>query len=423
MTDNMLLDAGTLDRRLQAALPDALDALRQMVDVNSFTHNAAGVNRVGELTADLFEPLGFKPERPQAIDCAFDRPSPLGKHLFLVRPGRSERRVGMVGHLDTVFTETDEQANDFRWREVGERIYGPGTVDIKGGNVQIWLVLTALRDVAPALFDAVTWLVMFNAAEEGLNTDFGAQERRRLGPDALANLVFEGGGFSNDTHSLISHRKGRLRLTATAHGRGAHAGAQHERGANAVVQISQFIERASTLTDYERDLTCNVGAVHGGTVPNCVPHHAEAVLEMRAFDNAVLDRALADVMKLDGMSTVRSASDGFQTRVDLRCTQHLPCWPANPDTQRLIDRWREAGASLGVRVEGRGRGGLSDGNFTQSTTPTIDGLGPAGGNAHCAVRTDDGSVDQEYMLPATMVPRAVLTVLAIEGLVADEGLL
>src|SRR5690606_26687789 len=131
--------------------------------------NAAGVNRVGDMTAQLFEPLGFTVERSQAIDCtSFERPI-LGKHLFITRPGRSGRKIGLVGHLDTVFTSEEEVANDFRWREAGDRIYGPGTCDIKGGNVMIWLVMSAMKKFAPALFDEITWVVMYNAAEEGLD--------------------------------------------------------------------------------------------------------------------------------------------------------------------------------------------------------------------------------------------------------------
>src|SRR5690606_13916905 len=104
--------------------------------------------------------------------CTPEPRPPLGGHLILTRPGMSARRIGLVGHLDTVYTAEEEHANAFTWRQAGDRIYGPGTVDIKGGNVLIWMMLSALRDVAPALFDQVTWVVLFNAAEEGLDSDF-----------------------------------------------------------------------------------------------------------------------------------------------------------------------------------------------------------------------------------------------------------
>ena len=70
---------------LASRLGDHLDGLRRMVQINSFTPNAAGVNAVGALTAELFAPLGFAAEFVPS-----DNPS-FGRHLFLSRPGTSGR--------------------------------------------------------------------------------------------------------------------------------------------------------------------------------------------------------------------------------------------------------------------------------------------------------------------------------------------
>jgi glutamate carboxypeptidase len=48
--------------------------------------------------------------------------------------------------------------------------------------------------------------------------------------------------------------------------------------------------------------------------------------------------------------------------------------------------------------------------------PTIDGLGPDGGNAHCSEKSDDGSKDQEYIVPESYVPKALLNILSIMDL-------
>lgn len=419
-TSDPAIDVNLLRQHLEALLPTALDNLRQMVQVNSFTQNADGVNRVGDLTAALFESMGFTAQRPQAIVCAAAPRPPLGRHLLLTRQGTGRGRIGMVGHLDTVYTTEEEGGNDFGWRVAGDRIYGPGTMDMKGGNVMIWMVLSALQAVAPALFDQITWVVMFNAGEEGLDSDFGTLERARLGPGTLANLVFEAGACIDGVHQVIAQRKGSAGFLATARGRAAHAGAQHERGANAIVQLAEFITRISGLTDYARQLTCNVGVIRGGVVANRVPDHAEAVLEMRAYDPRVLQEAVDKALALDGLSTVASAADGYRTRLEVYCRKRLPAWPDNPGTTGLIKLWQDAGRAMGVGVAGRSRGGLSDGNFTYDLVPTLDGLGPIGGNPHCSVRSDDGTIDQEYVLPATFVPRAMLNVLGIERLAARQ---
>jgi glutamate carboxypeptidase len=70
-----------------------------------------------------------------------------------------------------------------------------------------------------------------------------------------------------------------------------------------------------------------------------------------------------------------------------------------------------------MRVSQEQRGGLSDGNLLWERFPTLDGLGPAGNNAHCSERSPDGSKDQEYVLVESFVPKALLNALAIMKLV------
>lgn len=422
LTSAPLPDRDALNHALHALHPQAMAALEAMVKVNSFTFHAAGVNRVGALTRPLFETLGFSWQTPQAILCNPVPTPPLGHHLILTRLGHSDQRIGLVGHLDTVYTEAEEAENAFHWRPEGERIYGPGIFDMKSGNLVLWMTLAALQRVAPAYFDAVTWVVMFNAAEECLSSDFGPLQRRLLGPSALANLVFEPGAIEGGRFGMVPSRKGSTNFTATAHGRSAHAGVRNEQGANAIVQLAHFIDQVTRIADPERDLTVNVGIIEGGTTVNRVPHLASARLEMRAYDPAVLQEAIDQVQALESLSTVQARSDGYPTRMEITCTRCPPCWPVNPGSEALLKTWQAAGADLDIAVFPAPRGGLSDGNFTWDRVPTLDGLGPAGANAHCPVRSADGQVDQEYLLPATMIPRAAHNARALCRLIAGAGL-
>ena len=124
-------------------MPAALEMLRQMVGINSFTANPEGVNRLGRFTAECFAPLGFTAEYVPSTNREW------GDHLVLTRHGRSARSIALISHLDTVFPPEEEARNDFHWQPEGERIFGPGTHDIKGGSVMMWLVLSALRRMLP----------------------------------------------------------------------------------------------------------------------------------------------------------------------------------------------------------------------------------------------------------------------------------
>jgi glutamate carboxypeptidase len=402
-----VVDAVELVRFLEAQLPAALELLRQMVGINSFTGNREGVNRLGQFTAECFAPLGFVAERVPSANPAW------GDHLALSRPGRSARSVAMVSHLDTVFPPEEEARNDFHWQVEGNRIYGPGTHDIKGGTVMMWLVLQALRRLAPTVFDEFAWRLFWNSSEEALSADFGEVCRRRLDGGTLAALVFEAEGRRGGDCLMVVARKGRATWRLTVTGRGAHAGAKHQHGANAILQLAYTVAQIAALTDYSRALTFNVGAVSGGAGLNRVPHEAVAEGEFRAFSPAVYAQAKAALLALAGPGQVRSLADGHacQARVDI-LSESRP-WPRNPATDRLLATWQEAGAELGLAVGAEERGGLSDGNLLWDAVPTLDGLGPWGDHDHCSERSPDGSKLPEYVEMTGFVPKAALNVMAI----------
>ena len=175
-----MLNAVSLTDFLTNQMPEALELLRQMVGINSFTSNREGVNKLGRFTAQCFAPLGFSAEFVPSANPNY------GDHLVLTRPGRSKRSVAMVSHLDTVFPPEEEARNQFKWQPDGDRIYGPGTHDIKGGTMMMWLVLQALREEARAAFEDITWKLFWNSSEETLSQDFGGLCRDRLDRDTLA---------------------------------------------------------------------------------------------------------------------------------------------------------------------------------------------------------------------------------------------
>ncbi|MBP6015211.1 MAG: M20/M25/M40 family metallo-hydrolase [Candidatus Promineofilum sp.] len=398
-----------------------LDLLRQMVAVNSFSLNPSGVNALGRLTAELFAPLGFQAERIPSSDYRY------GHHLILTRAGRERAArpapaIGLISHLDTVFPAAEEQANDFHFRIEGDRVYGPGTVDIKGGTVMIYMILDGLRRAFPHVYEGITWHILLNAAEEVLAPDFGRLGRERL-DGALAALVFEGGDAADGGYKLVTARKGMARYRVRVDGRSAHAGTSHPKGANAIVQLADVIHAIAELTDHSRELTFNVGTVAGGTVMNRVPHQAAASVEMRAYDQNVFEEGVAGMLALNDYCSVRSLDDGYPCQVEVELEGRWSPWPPNEATNRLVDVWAAAAADLGLKIVSQSRGGLSDGNWLWDLLPTLDGLGPQGDNAHSSERSDDGSKEPEYVLASSFMPKALLNVAAIVQLAESAGLL
>lgn len=407
----LMIERSPLSGFLSRQLPDALELLRRMVGINSFTGNRDGVNVLGRCTAECFSPLGFAAEFVPSVNPDY------GNHLVLTRRGRGARSIAMVSHLDTVFPPEEEKRNNFAWLVEGDRIYGPGTHDIKGGTVMMWLVLQALRQQAPEVFENINWKLFWNSSEETLSQDFGDLCRSRFDADTLAALVFESEGRLGEERLMVVARKGRATWRVTATGRGAHAGGKHRHGANAIAQLAHVVQRIEALTDYSHDLTVNVATISGGTVLNRVPHEAIACGELRAFKPEVYAQAKAALLALAGPGDVHSTVDRYActVKVDILCESRP--WPRNPHTDRLAAGWQEAGRELGIPIGVEERGGLSDGNLIWDAVPTLDGLGPWGDNDHCSERSPDGSKVPEYVDATSFVPKAMLNTVAILKLV------
>jgi len=399
--------AAVISRRL----PEALAFLRELVSSNSWTLNPSGVRANARLIAGHFAALGFSAEHVPSENPAF------GDHLFLRRDGAGRRGLLLVSHLDTVFPPEEEARNDFRWLEEGDRIYGPGVIDIKGGTAMIWLVLAALRDVDPVLFQKTDWLIALNAAEEELSPDFPRACKERLPANTRAALIFEACAGQGSGYSLVRARKGSANLRITVAGRGAHAGSRHSEGANAVVQAAYLIQKTAALTDYARKLTVNVGCVQGGGPINRVPHECGFEVNIRAFDHDVLQEAVDRIYAYElADPEVRAVSDGYPCRVRVETLSRNPAWPSSSATDELIAIWQAAAGKEGVDLEAEERGGLSDGNYLSQFLPTLDGLGLFGRNGHASERNADGTKVPEYAARSSLAEMARVNLRGIREL-------
>jgi len=407
-----MLNITTLNQFLEGQLPNALEMLRRMVGINSFTLNREGVKQLGQFTAECFAPLGFTAEFVPSTKPQF------GPHLALTRPGNGSKSIAMVSHLDTVFPPEEEKQNNFRWQIEGDRIFGPGTNDIKGGTVVMWLVLAALQKMAPTEFEATTWKLFLNSSEEMYSPDFGDVCRTRLAANTLAALIFESEGRLGNEHLMVVARKGRASWRVTVTGRGAHAGSSHGQGANAIVQLARMTDRIAALTDSSKDLTVNVATISGGTVLNRVPHEAVAEGEFRAFSPEVYQQTKSALLAMNGPGDVQARVDRFPCQIKVEILTESRPWPRNAATDRLYECWRQAGEQAGYPTNLQERGGLSDGNLIWDAVPTLDGLGPWGDNSHCSERSADGSKLPEYVERGSFVPKAAANTLAILALLS-----
>ena len=192
----------------------------------------------------------------------------------------------------------------------------------------------------------------------------------------------------------MSSRKGISDYTLVFHGRAAHAGVEPEKGRNAVLAAAHAIIAIQALNGRWPGVTVNVGVANGGTRTNVVPERCVLQVDLRSPDAVALEDVEHEVERIAGATAVPEVT------VDVRANRWHRPMEKSEDAQRLVDLAKGIAAELGFGLEDAATGGASDANTTSAAgTPTIDGLGPVGGDDHAPA---------EWLDLTSVVPRTTL---------------
>jgi glutamate carboxypeptidase len=374
-------DPATLRRIVEARLPRFLAELETMVNVDCGSYTPDGVNRIAELVEAALREEGATVERIP------HRPAEGAQRLGDLVVGRLEGdgpRVLLIGHMDTVFDRGT--AADRPFRMAGDRATGPGVTDMKAGLLAGLHAIAALREAGAR--PAVTFVA--NPDEE-IGSPFSTPVIRELAPSHDAVLVLECARANGD---IVSARKGIADYHVTLIGRAAHAGVEPEKGRSAILEAAHQVLALHALNGRWPSVTVNAGVIRGGTRPNVVAERCELQVDLRAATADAFAAAAAEVERIVGSPTL----DGVRT--ELRRTAGHPPMEKGPAAAGLVADAVDIAHELGFELQDAATGGASDANTTSALgIPTIDGLGPVGG--------DDHSVD-EWLDVTSIVPRTTL---------------
>jgi len=364
-----------------------LGGLRPWVECESPTFEAARVNAMMDLVSRECATSGATVERIAGRmgfgDCARATFSFAAKD----QPG-----ILIMGHLDTVHPVGT--LGNLPWRREGERCYGPGIFDMKGGN---FIALEALRmlrrlGLSPAL--PVTFL--FTSDEE-----VGSPSTRDLIEAEAARhkyvLVPEPGRADG---GVVTGRYAIARFNLKAIGRPSHAGARLKDGRSAIRIMADMIPQIEGMTTDA--CTFSVGVVHGGQWVNCVSSACQGEALSMAKRQADLDSGVARMLAL-------SKGDDESGRFIVTRGVTRPVWEPNAKTMALYEVAKRLARQLGVDLPHESSGGGSDANFTGNLDiASLDGLGVCGAGAHTL---------QEHILVESLAVRAKL----MTGLLMELG--
>lgn len=378
-----------------AATERIVAGIAEWVKMESPTNRPEHVERLMARVASDYAAIGAACTRPDlGTGCA----RPLIARFNADTAANGAPRILIVGHMDTVHP-VGSLDGPMPLRIEDGRFYGPGAMDMKGGN---YLALDALRTMVEAgTLPPVPITVLLNTDEE-IGSPFS---RELIEAEARAHDVVLVVEPSREGHA-VTGRFAFARFTLVTHGTPAHAGADNAAGLSAIRAMARLVEQVESLTDMSRLVTFNVGVIRGGEFVNVVPLSCTA--EVLAV--ADTDENLAHVRKL--MAGLRSPSPGV--RLEVIAGPERPLFLPSDGTRRLFSLAQEIGAELGLEIKGRVSGGGSDGNFTGALgVPTLDGLGVAGKGPH---------THGECLEIATLAARAELIGRMIRRIAAGDAI-
>jgi glutamate carboxypeptidase len=381
------MDVETLRDRTQARYPEFLEALEAMVNVDCGSYSPEGVNRIADMCEGRFVEHGWEVERRSHAG----EPR-LGDLLIGRLRGAGGPHVLLVGHMDTVFDDGTVAERPFAVD--GDVARGPGVSDMKAGLLAGFFATHVLQDVGFDGFGSITYVC--NPDEE-IGSPSSGPAIRDLAPEHDAALVLEGARANGD---IVSARKGITDYTIRIVGRAAHAGVEPEKGRNAVLQAAHTILAIQGLNGRWPGVTANVGVARGGTRSNVVAERCELQVDLRSPELGSLEEAEAEIERLCAETTVPDMTVQVEAH-----GWHRPM-EKREGAQRLVDIAVGAASELGFSLRDAATGGASDANTTSSAgTPTIDGLGPVGGDDHGPAEW----IDLTSVVPRTALLAAIIS--------------
>ena len=372
----------------RAAEPQVLASLKEMVAIESGTMDLPGLTRMTDHVEQRLKGLGLAVER---------RPSSTARGEILIgrAQGSGRRRLMLQAHLDTIYAPGTLATQPIK--QEGNRLYGPGIADDKGGVAVILHTLAMLQALGWKDYAQLT--VLFNADEESQSAGSGATISALAEAHEVV-LSYEPNGAKAvaKTEGVLLAAAGTGTATISVKGRASHAGAAPEQGVNALVEMAHQIASTADIAKDIRGAQLNWTQASAGKVRNQIPDFAEASADIRLTAADAAGRLEAALKA----QVARKRVPGTETTVTVQIGR--PPFDGGERTLALARRAQAIYAELDNRplqlVPGTG-GGTDAGYASVSGKPAVlESLGLAGWGYHAR---------DEYIEIDSIVPRLYLS--------------
>lgn len=376
-------------KKAQAEQKPYLATVEQLVNVDTGTGQEPGLKTVSALLVERLEALGAEVKTSPASPSA-------GDNIVGTFKGTGSKSFLLMVHYDTVFLPGTAAKRPFKVE--GERAYGPGVADAKGGVAMILHSLKLLQDDKFDGFGTLT--VLFNPDEEtgsaGSKTIIAELARQH-------DYVFSYEPPDKDAVTVATNGINGVMLEVK--GKSSHAGSAPEAGHNAAMELAHQMLQLKDLGDPAKGTTVHWTMVKAGDKRNIIPASASAEADMRYSDLSESDRVLADAQRL----VQKKLIDG--TEVTVRLEKGRPPLAKNAASERLAKDAQALYAKIDRTIEPIAMRFGTDAGYAYvpgSDKPAVlETMGVVGAGLHA---------DDEYIELSSIAPRLYLTVALIRQL-------
>jgi len=406
---------------IDAHMPQAIELLKESVNINSGTLNIEGVKKVGALFAKEFEKAGFTTEwvaMPDSIKRAGHLVASRRSSAAATSSSKtgSNKKVGkrlfLIGHLDTVF-EPDMPANPFTMLN-DSTATGQGVNDMKGGDVVVLMALQALEQAGLLKNTDITAYFTGDEEQAGYPRSVTRGDFINRAKQADIALAFEG---ANGLNSVATGRRGasgwRLDVTGkTGHSSGVFT---QSAGYGAIFEAARILDQFREELSTEKYLTFNPGIIIGGSdiEYNEATSKGAAIAKTNIISPAVTVtgdlRFLTEDQKDRARDKMKAivAQNLAQTSAKISFVDGIPSMAPTAGNNQVLSVINSLSIDMGAgpTVAGDpGSRGAGDISYVAAYVDCIDGLGASGRGAHAP-----GETIHLNQLPF-LIKRAALTI-------------
>jgi glutamate carboxypeptidase len=378
-------DEKEIQKFVENKTSEAIDLLEKIVNINSGSLNIKGNLKVGKILQKELDKIGFN-----TYWVTYPKEVKRSGHLFAEMRGGKGKNITMVGHLDTVF-EKDHPFQKFVRQ--GNKAYGPGVDDNKGGIVSMLYVMKALNRIGKLKDMNLTLVFIGDEEKLGAHSSIVRKELIDAGKWADIGLGFEG-AIGMETGTIARRSASSWILTTTGIQGHSSRVFGETLGYGAIFEASRIINTFREELAEEEYLTFNPGVIVGGTDTNYDPVNARGTAfgktnvvsqsvtvhgGIRTISVNQLENAIISMNKI-----VSNNLPGTTAKIEFK-TSYPPMEPTKAN-YALLDRLEEVNIALGygslVPLDPSKRGAADISFIAPYVNAALAGMGPDGSGAH-----------------------------------------